>query len=116
MSRNKNLIPIRLEKDPTNCAVTAHAGMIPYLDFWNTLRMPQQIDQSIQICGQQGWMDRQIILGLVALDLVGGDCINDIAKLEQDKGFCQMFRSAEFADLSPKKPTLTKLRFRRTRT
>ena len=115
MSRNKNLIPIRLEKDPTRCAVTAHAGMIPYLDFWNTLQMPQMIDQSLHICGTQGYLDRQIILSLVALNLVGGDCVTDIDKLEEDKGFCQMFRAAEFADMSPRQRKLAAMRFRRAR-
>ena len=115
MRRYKTLIPIKLEKDPTNCAVTAHAGMLPYLDFWNVLGIPQQIDKTLGICGLQGWIERQIILSMLAINLSGGDCVTDIDKLEQDKGLCEMIRATEFADLKPVQRQAMKQRFRKGR-
>ena len=61
--------------DPTDCLTTAYAGIIPYLDLWNALQMPGTIDKALSICGEQGWMDRQMIQSLVLLNLIGGDCV-----------------------------------------
>ena len=90
-------IPIKLEVDPTNCLTTAYAGIMPYLDLWNALQMPITIDSALSICGEQGWIDRQMIQSLVLLNLIGGDCVTDIEKLEADLGLCQMVRAGEYS-------------------
>ena len=82
MSQNNGLIPILLEEDPTESATTAFAGILPYLDMWNRLEMPLAVDKTVDICGSQGWMDRQIVQSLVLVNLVGGDCVTDVDKLE----------------------------------
>ncbi len=59
-----------------------------------------QIDSALSICGEQGWIDRQMIQSLVLLNLIGGDCVTDIEKLEADSGLCQMVRAGEYSGMS----------------
>jgi len=37
--------------------------------------------------GEQGWTDAESILALVMLNLVGGDCVEDVDRLESDEDF-----------------------------
>src|SRR6266567_6907160 len=100
MSRFSGLIPIVLEEDPTDCATTAYAGILPYLDLWKVLEMPSAVDRTVRICGEQGWLDRQIVQSLVLVNLIGGDCVTDVDKLEADVGIGEMVRAGEFSGLS----------------
>lgn len=112
MSGRDGLVPIRLEADPTEAVVTGYAGVLAYLDFWNKLGMPGKIDESVHICGSQGWMDRQIVTTLMLLNLTGGDCVADVDKLESDKGLCAMVRSCEYEGLNRAQRRATGQRFR----
>lgn len=112
MRRNNGLIPIVLEVDPTDCATTAYAGILPYLDFWKVLGMPLAVDNTIHICGDQGWLDRQIVQSLVLVNLIGGDCVTDVDKLEGDMGLGEMVRASEFCGLSREQRRNVSRRFR----
>jgi hypothetical protein len=105
-------IPIKLEVDPTDCLTTAYAGIMPYLDLWNALQMPTTTDSALAICGEQGWLDRQMIQSLVLLNLIGGDCVTDIEKLEADSGLCQMVRAGEYSGMSLEQRRTANKRFR----
>src|SRR5580658_6836748 len=93
-------IPIKLEVDPTHCMTTAFAGIMPYLDLWNALGMPCTVDKTVSICGSQGWLNRQIVQSLVLLNLIGGDCVTDVEKLEDDAGLRAMVRAGEFSGMT----------------
>ncbi len=105
-------IPIRLEVDPTMCMTTAYAGIMPYLDLWNALEMPRAVDGLVSICGSQGWLDRQVVQSLVLINLIGGDCVTDVDKLEKDRGLCTMVRAGEYTGMSVEQRTSAKKRFR----
>ena len=100
MRRSNGLIPIVLEVDPTDCATTAYAGILPYLDLWKVLGMPSAVDRTVHISGDQGWMDRQMVQSLILVNLIGGDCVTDVDKLEGDIGLGEMVRASEFSGLS----------------
>jgi hypothetical protein len=78
--------------------------------------MPAAIDKGVGICGVQGWLDRQIVQGVVLLNLVGGDCVTDIDKLEGDKGLCELARSGEYAGMLLHERRAADRRFRAGRT
>lgn len=105
-------IPIKLEVDPTRCMTTAFAGIMPYLDLWNALRMPCAVDKNVGICGSQGWLDRQIVQTLVLLNLIGGDCVTDVEKLEDDAGLRAMVRAGEFSGMTREQRRDAQKRFR----
>jgi len=105
-------IPIKLEVDPTRCMTTAFAGIMPYLDLWNALGMPSTVDKTLSICGSQGWLDRQMVQSLVLLNLIGGDCVTDVDKLEDDGGLRAMVRAGEFSGMSREQRSNARKRFR----
>jgi hypothetical protein len=116
LSDRESLLPILLEEDPTESAVTSFSGLLPYLDLWKRLGMPQTVDSQVHICGAaQGWMDRQIVQSIILLNLSGGDCVTDIDKLEADAGLCAMFRAGEFAGLTLAERKSAAKRFRAAR-
>ena len=44
---------------------------------------------------QQSWTDRQTLLSLILTNLAGGDCVDDLRKLQGDSGFCKVLRRIE---------------------
>lgn len=105
-------IPIKLEIDPTRCMTTAFAGIMPYLDLFSALGMPAKIDETVSICGNQGWLDRQVVQTLVLLNLIGGDCVTDVEKLEDDAGLRAMVRAGEFSGMTREQRRNASKRFR----
>lgn len=57
--------------EPGKSQVTEHAGPLPYMDLACVLGMLETADEEIGICGSQGWMDRDCVLSLALLSLVG---------------------------------------------
>ena len=93
MPRNTSLLPIEIVADDT--PTTSHAGLLPYFDLWRRLGMPECVDSGVSICGQQGWLDRQIVLSVALLNLAGGDCVTDMDGLESDAGLREMLYAFE---------------------
>ncbi|MBF0536598.1 MAG: transposase, partial [Nitrospirae bacterium] len=66
------------------------------MDLASATGFLQSIDRHLKIRSiGQGWTDRQIVFSLVLLNLVGGDCVDDIEKLEGDEGLCRILRQSE---------------------
>jgi len=87
------------------------------LDLAFASGLVRSIDRHLRIrTGEQGWTDRQIVLSLIALNLAGGDCVDDIEKLEADEGFCRILRKAEMQGLTRKEKRDMKRRWRKERT
>ncbi len=118
MGRSVSMLGFRIEDDPADSTVTGFAGLLPYMDFWRRLGMPIRVDETVHICGSQGWLDRQMVESLVLLNLAGGDCVSDIDRLEQDKGLCRLFSRNQYWGMSRPAVKQAQSRFRggRTRT
>ena len=83
--------------------MTALAGLPVYLDLAEILGLSKSIQKHLKIRESgQGWTDSQIVLSLVLLNLAGGDCVDDIKKLEADDGFCEVLKKAEVHGLRRK--------------
>lgn len=112
--RDKNsLVPIEIVVE--DAPVTSHAGLMPYYDLWKRLSMPEVVDDQVSVCGEQGWLDRQMVLALVMLNLAGGDCITDIDGLESDAGLCAAAQAFERSTWTGKERKAVLSRFRRGR-
>ena len=57
-------------------------------------------------------MDRQIIQTMVLINLIGGDCVTDVDKLEADMGIGEMVRAGEFSGMSREQRRSASRRFR----
>jgi len=98
MPTRRTVLPIDIVAD--DAPTTSYAGLLPYLELWQRLGMPRLIEETVAICGGQGWTDRQVVLALVVLNLAGGGCMTDIDHLEADAGLCQLVCAQEAVGLN----------------
>jgi hypothetical protein len=82
--------------------MTGMGGIGPYLDLACRSGMVRSIEWHVKAQGEQGWTDAESVLSLVMLNLVGGDCVEDVDRLESDEGFCRLFSKAVRQGLSGK--------------
>jgi hypothetical protein len=106
------MLGFKIEADTTDSDVTRFAGLLPYMELWRRLKMPSVIDQTVHICGEQGWLDRQIVESLVLLNIAGGDCVTDIEKLESDAGLCRMYGRNQYSGMGRLAVKQAQARFR----
>jgi len=67
-------------------AVTNYGGIFPYLDLMLLADLPQLVNDSLPEKGMRGWQHAEHVAALLALNLTGGDCVDDLVKLEGDAG------------------------------
>lgn len=92
----QGILKYEYEIEEGKSGLTTFSGLPPYIDLAAAAGFLNSIDRHLEIrAGEQGWTDRQIVLSLVLLNIAGGDCVDDIEKLEGDEGFCRIFRKAE---------------------
>lgn len=115
MRKSVTMLGYKIEEDHTDAEVTGLAGLLPYMELWRRFGMPALVDQTVHICGSQGWLDRQIVEALVLLNIAGGDCVTDIDTMEADAGLCQMVRHNEYSGMGRAAVKSAQARFRRGR-
>ena len=67
-------------------AVTNYGGLFPYLDLMLLTDLPGLASQYLPKWRGRGWQHAEHIAALVAVNLTGGDCVDDLSKLEGDPG------------------------------
>jgi hypothetical protein len=113
----QRVLPYEYEIEESKSGLTSFGGLPTYLDLASATGFLKSIDRRMRIrTGDQGWTDRQMILSLVLLNLVGGDCVEDIHKLEADEGLCRILRKVELSGLTRKEKKAGKKRWRKERT
>lgn len=114
----RTILPIQVEADATGTVTTAHAGILAYLELWCVVGMPEHLDRQLRLHGRQGWLTRQLMQALLLLNLLGGESVTDIDRLEDDAGLCALARLAEVFGLNRAEKRELNGRFRggRTRT
>lgn len=63
----------------------------------------------------QGWNDLQVISSLILLNLAGGDCVEDMARLESDEGLSTILVKAETHGMKRKERRAHEKRFRKAK-
>jgi len=67
-------------------AVTNYGGIFPYLDLMLLVNLPNLASEYLPERGTRGWQHAEHIGALLALNLTGGDCVDDLVKLDGDPG------------------------------
>jgi hypothetical protein len=112
----QTLLPYEYEIEGGKSGLTSVGGLPTYLDLASATGLVRSIEKHLKIrTGDQGWTDSQIVLSLITLNLAGGDCVDDIEKLEADEGFCRILRKAEIQGMTRKEKRDMKKRWRRGR-
>jgi hypothetical protein len=91
---SQGVLGFKYEEEKHDTGMTALAGLPIYLDLASAIGVGDSIERHLHI-KQQGWTDRQTLLSLIMTNLAGGDCVEDLRKLEGDTGFCEVLRRLE---------------------
>ena len=77
-------------------ALTGHAGVGVFLDLIYESDLLSSIEKHLDVrTDTQGWSDAQCIITILLLNLVGGQCVDDVHLLENDQGLCCLMHDLE---------------------
>lgn len=111
----QGVLPYKYEEEGNDTGMTALAGLPVYLDLAQVMGLSDSIGAHMHVRGSQGWTDQQILRSLILLNIAGGDCVEDLTKLEKDEGFCRVLRRVELKELSRKERREQERRWRKER-
>src|ERR1017187_1782457 len=112
----QGLLPFKYEREFHESGTTSLAGLPPYLELSQVLGLSASIERNVKIRENgQGYTDRQMLMSLVLLNLAGGDCVDDLARLEEDSGFARVLRRLESSGLPRDQRRALKRRWRKER-
>ena len=111
----QGLLDFQYEANSSSHGVTSFAGLALYLDLIKASGLGAAIRRHVRAAGGRGWLDIQMALAVILLNLAGGDCVEDIERLERDSGFSAILRAIEKDLLSRAERRSLKSRFRRER-
>ena len=97
----QGILPFRYECEYTGSGMTALAGLPPYLELAVVSGLTDSVRRHLRVCAdqEQGWMDTQIVMPLVLLNVAGGNSVEDLKILEGDEGFAKVLRRVEMHGL-----------------
>lgn len=112
---SQGVLGFQYEAEASAGGLTSLAGLPLYLDLIHRTGLTAAIRQHVRLAGAQGWLDVQMVLAVVFLNLAGGDCVEDLERLEQDSGFAAVLQAVERELLSRNERRGLCKRWRRTR-
>ena len=111
----QGLLDFQYEADSSSHGLTSLAGLPLYLELIKACGLGGAIQRHVRAAGGQGWLDIRMVLAVIFLNLSGGDCVEDIERLERDSGFSAILRAIEKDLLSRAERRSLKSRWRRER-
>lgn len=112
----QGILPYQYQEEKSTGGMTALGGLPAYLDLAVAMGLPRMIDKEIGVrAGEQGWLDRQVVMSLIMLNLAGGECVEDLRVMEKDEGFSRILRRVEMHDVPRKERREMEGRFRKER-
>src|SRR5450759_1674830 len=87
----QGVLSFKYEEENRATGMTGLAGLPIYLDLASVMGINESIEKHLHI-KQQSWTDGQTLLSMILTNLAGGDCVNDLRKLQGDSGFCKILR------------------------
>ncbi len=109
----QGLLPFQYQIDEKHQG-TSLAGLPLFMDLANISGLTEQIAQNLSI-KEQGWTDSQILVSLILLNLSGGDCVDDIERLEADPGMRALLLCLETRGMRRKQRREYERRFRKSK-
>ncbi|MBN1829321.1 MAG: transposase, partial [Deltaproteobacteria bacterium] len=91
---SQGILGFKYEEEKHDTGMTGLAGLPLYLDLVHAMGLSELIGHHLQV-KQRGWTDAQMVLSLMLLNLSGGDCVEDLGKVQKDEGFCRILRRVE---------------------
>ena len=97
-----------------NSNTTALAGLPLFIDMAIVSGLCDTIARMLSI-KERGWTDKQVILSLILLNLSGGDCVDDIDRLESDDGLRMLMLRLETQGMKRSERREYERRFRKNK-
>jgi hypothetical protein len=91
---------------------TSFAGLPLFLEMAQACGLEASIKEQMQL-KTRGWTDSQMILSLLVLNIAGGDCVEDINRLEADEGLKTLLLEQECKGMDCKTRCTYRKRFRK---
>ena len=113
----QGVLPFQYQDQHRVSGLTAFAGLPAYLDLLQGSGLRDSICRHLKIRSnsKQGWSDHQIVMALILLNLVGGDSVADLEKLEADEGLCKIMHKVEHYGLPRRERRLLERRQQKDR-
>ncbi len=97
----QGVLPFKYEKEKLKSDMTAFGGLPTYLDLAHVVGLSKSVEQHIGVRrDSQGWTDSQAVMSLILLNLSGGDCVEDLHRLESDDGLCKILNRTQMHGMS----------------
>ena len=90
----QGVLPYKYEEEKKETGMTGLGGLPIYLDLASAMEIAKSIESHLHI-KKRGWTDAQTVMSIIFMNLAGGDCVEDMRKLESDDGFCTLLRRVE---------------------
>lgn len=89
----QGILPFKYENDKQKSNMTGFGGLPVYLELAEVAGLPKALNRYLKASStSQGWTDSQVVMSLILLNLAGGDCVEDINRLESDEGLCRIMK------------------------
>jgi hypothetical protein len=92
---SQGILGFKYEEEKHDTGMTGLAGLPIYLDLMHAMGLPGQIGHHLQV-KQRAWTDAQMVSSLILLNIAGGDCVEDLGRVQKDEGFCRILRRERF--------------------
>ena len=112
----QGVLSYRIEAEHSSSNLTGLVGLAPFLDLAVASGLLDSMQRNLNVCGKQGWSDHQIVMALVLLNVVGGDCVEDLDRLNADEGFGKLLSQCENRSLPRRLRRELKKRWRKSQT
>jgi hypothetical protein len=111
----QSVLPYQLKLDTSKTILTGLGGLALYLDLAHIVGLRDSIARHLSPMGtSQGWSVEQLLTTLILLNLAGGQCVEDLAKLEGDEGFALILHRTETFALPRAERRELELRWRKS--
>lgn len=108
-------LPFKYKEEKKNKKTVRYAGLLPILELSRKIGIFKYADNHLKIrAGDQGWLDSQVVLSVLLINILGGDSVSDIDHLESDEGLCAVLNHCESRLLNKRKIDISS-RFRKGR-
>ena len=113
----EDVLPFQYEEQRVAGSMTALAGLPAYFELAAVAGVRESLGRHLGGGpGGQGWTGAQVALALLLVNLVGGDAVEDVDRLESDEGLGRVMRQVEHHGLPRKDRRALERRWRKERT
>ena len=82
----QGVLGFQYEAAPGSGGLTGFAGLGVYLDLIQVSGLAAAVRRHLRVAGRQGWLDMQMTVAVIALNLCGGERVEDLERLEAIAG------------------------------